>query len=258
MANDKEITVEQKLRALYDLQLIDTRIDKIRAVRGELPLEVEDLEDEIAGLETRLNNFKQEIADLDSQIKEKKISIEEADKLIEKYVEQQKNVRNNREYDSLSKEIEFQGLEKELAQKRIGEHQSDIIHKNQLIEETQEKLDTRKSHLKHKKEELDDILAETQKEEDLLLEKSKEFGETIDDRLLEAYHRIRSSVINGLAIVSIERGASIGSFFTIPPQKQMEVAQRKKIIIDEHSGRILVDPALAEEESQKMNELFGS
>lgn len=258
MANDKEITVEQKLRALYDLQLIDSRIDKIRAVRGELPLEVEDLEDEIAGLDTRLKKFNEEIQGLENDIKEKKVAIEDADKLTAKYLEQQKNVRNNREFDSLSKEIEFQDLEKQLAQRRIGEYQSSIIQKRQQIDETQEKLDLRSSHLQHKKAELEGILAETQKEEDLLLSKSAEYSEMIEDRLLEAYKRIRKGVRNGLAVVSIERGASTGSFFTIPPQKQMEVAQRKKIIIDEHSGRILVDPALAEEEINKLEELFSS
>ena len=171
---------------------------------------------------------------------------------------QQKNVRNNREYDSLSKETEFQGLEKELSEKRIGEFQAKIIQEKQTIEDTETKLETRKSHLQHKKAELDGILAETQKEEELLLSKSEEYATLIEARLLEAYKRIRTNVRNGLAVVSIERGASGGSFFTIPPQRQLEIASRKKVIIDEHSGRILVDPALADEEKEKMESLFTS
>jgi len=258
MGNDKEITVEEKLRALYDLQLVDSRIDKIRDVRGELPLEVEDLEDEIAGLDTRLQKLNTEIVELDDSIKEKKNSIEESSKLIEKYESQQKNVRNNREYDSLSKEIEFQGLEKELSEKRIGEAKAKIIQVKQIIETSSLKLDTRRSHLLHKKEELDGILAETQREEDALIAKSAELAESIEERLMFAYKRIRKNVRNGLAVVSIERGASGGSFFTIPPQRQLEIATRKKIIIDEHSGRILVDPALATEEKEKMEKEFTS
>ncbi len=258
MGNDKEITVEEKLRALYNLQLVDSRIDKIRDVRGELPLEVEDLEDEVEGLDTRLQKLKTEIVELEENIKEKKNSIEESSKLIEKYESQQKNVRNNREYDSLSKEIEFQGLEKELSEKRIGEAKTKIIQVKRTIESSTLKLETRKTHLSHKKDELEGILAETQREEDALIAKSEELSNTIDDRLLAAYKRIRTNVRNGLAVVSIERGASGGSFFTIPPQRQLEIATRKKIIIDEHSGRILIDPALAEEEKEKMEKEFTS
>jgi len=258
MGNDKEITVEEKLRALYDLQLVDSRIDKIRDVRGELPLEVEDLEDEIEGLDTRLQKLTTEVVDLEENIKGKKNSIEESSKLVEKYESQQKNVRNNREYDSLSKEIEFQGLEKELAEKRIGEAKAKIIQVKQVIETSSLKLETRKSHLVHKKEELDSILAETQKEEDALIAKSEELAKTIEERLLAAYKRIRKNVRNGLAVVKIERGTAEGSYFTIPPQRQLEIAQRKKIIIDEHSGRILVDPTLATEEQEKMEKEFTS
>ncbi len=258
MGNDKEITVEEKLRALYDLQLVDSRIDKIRDVRGELPLEVEDLEDEIEGLDTRLQKLHTEIVELENSIKEKKNAIEESNKLTEKYESQQKNVRNNREYDSLSKEIEFQGLEKELAEKRIGEAKVKITQVKQTIEASTLKLETRKSHLVHKKEELDGIMAETQKEEDALLAKSEELAETIEERLIAAYRRIRKNVRNGLAVVKIERGSAEGSYFTIPPQRQLEIATRKKIIIDEHSGRILVDPALAAEEQEKMEKEFTS
>jgi predicted nucleic acid-binding Zn-ribbon protein len=159
-------------------------------------------------------------------------------------------------FNSLTKEVEFQELEIQLAEKQIKEMKASIEHKKEVISQTKEKLDGRQSHLKHKKAELEDIMSETEKEENFLLEKSAEFQEQIEERLLNAYNRIRTSVRNGLAVVSIERGASAGSFFTIPPQTQMEIASRKKIITDEHSGRILVDSALADEEKEKMQQLF--
>ncbi len=252
----KELNVEEKLRALYDLQLIDSRIDEIRNVRGELPLEVEDLEDEVAGLTTRLDKFKSDLESIEDQIKAKKVSIEEHKEAIKKYTAQQKEVRNNREFNSLSKEIEFQELEIQLAEKHIREMKASIEHKKEVIAQSKEKLDAKSTHLKHKKSELDAIMAETEKEEKFLSEKSAEYRAQIEERLLNAYNRIRGSVRNGLAIVSIERGASAGSFFTIPPQTQMEIASRKKIITDEHSGRILVDNALAQEEKEKMEQLF--
>lgn len=254
----KEVTVEEKLRALYDLQLIDSRIDRIKNVRGELPLEVEDLEDEIAGLETRLEKLNTEIADFDAEIKSKKNLIKEAQEKIKKYESQQKNVRNNREFDALSKEIEFQQLEIELAEKRIKEFKSRIDSKKELVKSAEEKVNERKSHLEFKKGELDNIMQETQNEEENLLKKSAEFAEKIEDRLLNAYKRIRGGAKNGLAVVPIERGASGGSFFTIPPQRQLEIASRKKIITDEHSGRVLVDPELAREEEERMAKLFTS
>lgn len=256
MASTKEITIEDKLRALYDLQIIDKHIDRIRAMRGELPLEVEDLEDEIAGLQIRSDKFQEEIAGIDTEIKNKKILIKDAEEKIAKYEAQQKNVRNNREFDAISKEIEYQGLEIELANKRIKEYKATIENKNGVITSSDEKLAERKSHLEFKKSELDNILQETQKEEDFLLGKSEEFGEKIEERLLTAYKRIRNNSRNGLAVVSIERGASGGSFFIIPPQRQLEIAQRKKIITDEHSGRILVDPDLAREEEERILELI--
>lgn len=256
MATIKELSVEEKLRALYDLQLIDSRIDEIRNVRGELPLEVEDLEDEVAGLTTRLDKLKTDLVAIEEQIKSKKNAIEEHQASIKRYTEQQKNVRNNREFNSLTKEVEFQELEIQLAEKQIREMKASIEHKKEVISSSKEKLEQKSTHLKHKKTELNDIMAETQKEEAFLIEKSAEFEAQIEERLLAAYKRIRSSVINGLAVVSIERGASAGSFFTIPPQTQVEIAARKKIITDEHSGRILVDAALAQEEKEKMDELF--
>lgn len=256
MAKKKEVTVEEKLRALFDLQLIDSRVDEIKNVRGELPLEVEDLEDEVAGLNTRLEKFHGDLDQIDEDIKSKKNIIEEAKTLIKKYTEQQKNVRNNREYNALSKEVEFQELEMQLAEKHIKEFKVSIDQKKDVIAQTKERVDLRESHLKHKKAELNDILEETKREEEFLLKKSEEFEKLIEDRLLAAYKRIRRNVRNGLAVVKIERGASGGSYFTIPPQVQVEIASRKKIITDEHSGRILVDPALAEEEKTKMEKLF--
>jgi len=256
MAKKKEVTVEEKLRALYDLQLIDSRVDQIKSVRGELPLEIEDLEDEIVGLNKRLTNLDQDVTSLKDEISTKKLIIEEAKVLLKKYAEQQKNVRNNREFNSISKETEYQELEIELAEKRIKEFKAKIELKNEVIVTTKENIAKHDELLKHKSAELNDIMSDTIKEEELLTKKSKEYSEMIDDHLLKAYQRIRSTVKNGLAVVSIDRGASGGSFFTIPPQRQVEIASRKKIITDEHSGRILVDGALAEEEKEKIYKLL--
>jgi len=256
MANTKELSVEDKLRAIYDLQLIDSRIDEIRNVRGELPLEVEDLEDEVAGLSTRSEKLKSELEVIEDLIKTKKNGIDEHKEAIKKYTKQQETVRNNREFNSLTKEVEFQELEIQLAEKQMKEMKASIEHKKDTIAQSKERLETKSNHLKHKKLELDAIMAETAKEEEFLTEKSGEYQNLIEERLLAAYTRIRTSVRNGLAVVSIERGASAGSFFTIPPQTQVEIASRKKIIIDEHSGRILVDSVLAEEEKEKMEKLF--
>ncbi|PIE49178.1 MAG: hypothetical protein CSA39_03920 [Flavobacteriales bacterium] len=252
----QELTVEEKLRALYDLQLIDSRIDEIKNTRGELPLEVEDLEDEIEGLNTRIANFNNDIENLETSIKNRKNTIEDAKTAIKKYTTQQKNVRNNREFDSLSKEIEYQDLEVQLAEKHIKEFKVKIEQKNEIIDVAKEQLKEKENHLKHKRKELDAILAETEKEEKMLHKKREEFSKSIDERLLNAYTRIRLKVKNGLAVVPIERGASGGSFFTIPPQQIAEIATRKKITTDEHSGRILVDSKLAEEEQEKMEKLF--
>ena len=256
MATKTEATVEEKLRALYDLQLIDSRVDEIRSVRGELPLEVEDLEDDVLGLKTRLDKLKTDLETINYEITAKKNLIDDSKILMKKYTEQQKNVRNSREFNSLTKEVEFQELEIQLAEKNIKEFKAQIEQKKEIIAENKERLTERENHLKHKKSELNAILAETEKEEKALLAKSIEFQEQISDRLVIAYKRIRSNVKNGLAVVAIERGASGGSFFTIPPQVQVEIASRKKIITDEHSGRILVDPLLAEEEQEKMQQLF--
>jgi predicted nucleic acid-binding Zn-ribbon protein len=258
MAKKTETTVEDKLRTLYDLQLIDSRVDEIKNMRGELPLEVEDLEDEIHGLKTRMDKLVAEIEAVDHDITRKKNEIEEAKTLIKKYTDQQKNVRNNREYNSITKEIEYQELEIQLAEKRIKEFKVQAEQKKELLQQNNTYLEARQEHLKHKKDELDAILAETEKEEKQLLQKSVQYEQMIERRLVDAYKRIRKNVKNGLAVVSIERGASGGSFFVIPPQVQMEVATRKKIITDEHSGRILIDPALANEEKEKMQAFFNS
>ena len=256
MATIKELSVEDKLRAIYDLQLIDSRIDEIRNVRGELPLEVEDLEDEVAGLTSRAEKMSGDLESMDEQIKAKKSAIDDHKESIKKYTKQQDAVRNNREFNSLTKEVEFQELEIQLAEKQIKEMRASVEHKKQVVETSAEKLAQKTEHLGHKKSELDAIMEETSKEESFLTEKSSEYRGLIEDRLLAAYDRIRNSVRNGLAVVSIERGASAGSFFTIPPQTQVEIAARKKIITDEHSGRILVDSVLAEEEREKMSKMF--
>ena len=258
MAKKKEISVEEKLRSLFDLQIIDSRIDEIRNVRGELPLEVEDLESEIAGMDLNLEQLNSELNDFDLDIKENKNIIESANDLIAKYADKLKNVRNNREYNSIVKEEEYQQLEIQLAEKKIKELKIQIEQKKEIIGVLTEQLGVKTNHLTAKKEELDEIMQETAKEETLLMIQSAAFEEKIDDRLIVAYKRIRGSVKNGLAIVPIERGASGGSYFTIPPQVQMEIASRKKIITDEYSGRILVDAELAEEEYVKINKLIKS
>lgn len=256
MAKKTDSTVEEKLRALYDLQLVDSRIDEICSMRGELPLEVEDLEDEVAGLNTRLDKLKADLETIENGIKDRQHIKAEAKSLIDKYSKQQENVRNNREYSSLSKEIEYQELEIELADKHIREFKVQIEQKNEVIKDVQARLKEREEHLGHKQKELDGILAITQKEEEALNKEREKYEKQIEERLIKAYTRIRSSVRNGLAVVPIERGASGGSFFTIPPQVQMEIATRKKIMTDEHSGRILIDMALATEEREKMEKLF--
>jgi predicted nucleic acid-binding Zn-ribbon protein len=256
MAKKKESTAEQKLRALYNLQIIDSRIDKIRQVHGELPLEVQDLEDELEGMNLRLSKVEEEISDLNLQINEKKNVIEESKAGVAKYVEQQKKVRNNREYDSLTKEIEYQGLEVELAEKRINEYKARIASKKELLETSISELEDKKGALDAKKNDLAEIEAETAKEESLLREKSKEASAGVEERLLKAYTRIRNAAKNGLAVVPVERGASGGSYIKIPPQRQLDIAARKKIIIDEHSGRILVDLELANEETVKMEKML--
>ncbi len=246
-----EYSVEDKLKALYELQSVDSAIDNIKRLRGELPLEVQDLEDEIAGLETRLQNYEKEVKELRDTISNKENEIEESNLLIEKYKKQQNNVRNNREYEALAKEIEYQTLEIELRQKHIKENNDKIEQRNKDLEASRQELEERQKDLKNKKEELDSIIAETQKDEENLNKRSNEIRQIIEHRLLNAYQRIRENARNGLAVVTVERDACGGCFNKIPPQRQLDVRSRKKIIVCEYCGRILVDPELAEEISEK-------
>ena len=251
---EQEVSVEQKLTALYNLQQIDSQIDKIKIVRGELPLEVEDLEDEIAGLETRIANFQEEKEKFEQFIKDKKEAIKESNALIKKYSEQQMNVRNNREYDSLTKEIEFQNLEIQLAEKKIKEAQFRIEGIESDMDQAKEKLEVRRQDLEAKKSELTGIIAETEKEEQELVRKSQENEKYIEERLLTAYKRIRKNARNGLAVVKIERDACGGCFNKIPPQHQLDIKLHKKIIVCEYCGRILVDDDIAGRAEEKQED----
>ncbi|MCX6305998.1 MAG: C4-type zinc ribbon domain-containing protein [Bacteroidetes bacterium] len=244
-ADDKgEITIEKKLIALYSLQQVDSQVDKIRIIRGELPLEVQDLEDEIAGLETRVDNHIQETLVMEKSIAEKKTSVKDALALIKKYEDQQMNVRNNREYDSLTKEIEYQNLEIQLSEKRAKEFQATLELKKEEIDRYQKLLQDRKNDLEIKRNELDDIIAETEKEENDLIINSENNKQFIEERLLTAYSRIRKNARNGLAVVQIERDACGGCFNKIPPQHQLDIRMHKKIIVCEYCGRILVDDGI--------------
>ena len=243
-------TAEDKLRALYDLQLIDSRIDRIRVVRGGA----------VGGgrprrrdcrLRTRLERLEEDLDLVNQRISAYKIQIEDSKALIAKYTEQN-NVRNNREFESLNKEIEYQTLEIELCEKRIRECQAQAEQKGEVVTDSKEKVELREADLESKKTELSEIVAETQQEEDVLNTLSAKMAKGIDERLLASYQRIRGAAKNGLAVVPIEREASAGSYIKIPPQRQIDIAQRKRIIVDEHSGRILVDKELAEEEMARM------
>lgn len=239
-----EVTIEKKLIALYSLQQIDSQIDKIRIIRGELPLEVQDLEDEIAGLETRIDNYIQETVAMDRSVSDKTNAIRDSQALIKKYEDQQQNVRNNREYDSLTKEIEYQNLEIQLSEKRIKEFQATLDLKQEEIENYQKQLQDRKNDIDIKRNELEDIIAETEKEEQELIKNSEENRKYIEERLLTAYTRIRKNARNGLAVVQIERDACGGCFNKIPPQHQLDIRMHKKIIVCEYCGRILVDDGI--------------
>lgn len=246
-----EVSVEEKLRALYELQQIDSQIDKIRTIRGELPLEVSDLEDEVEGLQTRVNKLTEEVNALEDQAVERKNGIKEAQAQIKKYEAQQSKVRNNREYDSITKEVEYQNLEIQLCEKKIKEYKVMIAQKNELIDQYQKTLNERKSDLEHKKGELDAIIAETQKEEQDLIKKSKEDEKVIDERLLAAYKKIRTNARNGLAVVTVQRDSCGGCFNSIPPQRQLDIKTHKKVIICEYCGRILVDANILTPELEK-------
>jgi len=248
-ADLKDISVEEKLRALYEMQSIDAEVDRIKTLRGELPLEVQDLEDEIVGLDTRIKNLNTEVSELGDTITKKKQEIKEADLLIKKYEAQQSNVRNNREFDSISKEIEFQKLEIELCEKRIKEFTIEVSSKKVQTEKSDAVLADKRIDLEAKKGELDAIVSETQLEEDKLNEKSAEYKTKIEDRLIKAYTRIRGNARNGLAVVTVERDACGGCFNKIPPQRQMDIRTRKKIIVCEYCGRVLVDRYIVDYDS---------
>lgn len=243
--NPLEMSVEDRLKNLYQLQTILSEIDRIRTLRGELPLEVEDLEDTIEGLKTRIENTNGEIVDLRQKISELTGKIELANAQLAKYKDQQNNVSNSREYDLLSKEIEFQELEVELANKRIREARNHSAAKEDLLARSQAELDGRLQDLDVKKNELDEIIAETKADEEKLREKSKNLEAVIEPRLLQSFKRIRKNSRNGLGIVYVQRDACGGCFAKIPPQRQLDVRMRKKVIVCEYCGRILIDPELA-------------
>jgi hypothetical protein len=245
-----DASIEGKLRALYELQLIDSKIDRIRTIRGELPLEVQDLEDSVAGLETRVTNLSQELKDLEESVSEKTQAIKDFKANIKKYEAQQGKVRNNREYDAITKEIEFQNLEIQLAEKRLKESKFAIESKSEIVEKSQLEFSERKKDLKLKKSELDEIIAETEKEEKELVASSEKASKEIEDRLVNAYRRVRANTRNGLAVVPVERDACGGCFNKIPPQKQLDIRMNKKILVCEHCGRIMVDPNIIPSEAE--------
>jgi hypothetical protein len=236
-----ELTVAQKLDTLLKLQNIDSKLDEIRKVRGDLPEEVQDLEDEIAGYETRIGKYKREIAGLEDEISQHKQAKKEADKLIIKYKDQQMNVRNNREYDAISKEIELQELEIQLSDKKIGEANYKIGQKNDEIKATEETMSGRKKDLEAKKGELNVIIEESKGEEEVLLKERAVQAKDVEERLLRSYDKIRGNSANGLAVVTVKRGACGGCFNMVPPQRQAEIREKKKIIVCEHCGRIFAD-----------------
>jgi predicted nucleic acid-binding Zn-ribbon protein len=240
-----EQTVEQKLKALYELQTIHTKIDKIRQIRGELPMEVADLEDDVAGLETRIQKIKSELDDLEDDIVTRKNLIKESQANIKKYESQLNEVKNNREYDAISKEIEIQGLDIQVSEKKIREYGFEITSKNQIYEKALADLEARKNDLDAKKSELGTITSETEKEETELNAQADKAKTHIEERLLTAYTRLRQNAKNGLAVVTIQRDSCSGCFNQIPPQRQSDIRQRKKIIVCEHCGRILVDEQMA-------------
>ncbi len=241
----QEYTVEEKLKSLYQLQVIFSEIDRIKTLRGELPLEVQDLEDEVAGLRTRIGNISGTIEDIKSEEAKRRNKIEEAKAMIEKYTEDQNNVRNNREYDLLAKEIEFQTLEVEFCEKKLRQYAGDLKAKNEEIERTNVLLEERLAALEDKRNELEEIVSETKEEEEKLRDRAKVLEATIEPRLLQSFKRIRKNTRNGLGVVYVQRDACGGCFNKIPPQRQLDIKMRKKIIVCEYCGRIMIDPELA-------------
>ncbi len=245
-AAKKEMTIAEKLENLYRLQSVDSEIDRIRTIRGELPLEVQDLEDEIAGLDTRIAKIEEEIKAMDTDISDRKNANKDADAAIAKYKEQQNNVRNNREFESLSKEIEYQELEIKLNEKRSKETKFKITNKKEVLDEAKERRKFRAEDLASKQAELDEIIAETQAQEEKLEKKSKSALKKLDDRLGNAYTRLRGNAKNGLAVVPVDRDSCGGCFNKIPPQRQLDIQTKKKVIACEHCGRILVPTDIVE------------
>ena len=241
-------SVEDKLKALHQLQVIDTEVDKIRIIRGELPLEIEDLEDLMEGLKTRLEKFNEELITINSNITANKNTVELATDAIEKYEKQLKNIKNNREFTSLTKEVEFQNLEVQIAEKNKIQNEANVLHKTEIINACTAQIAEKQEELKIKQSELDEIIKETEKEEVALMKDSAKAEKVIDERLLNAYKRIRSKVSNGLAVVSVERDACGGCFSQIPPQRQLDIQMHKKVIVCEHCGRIMVDSNILEEQ----------
>ncbi|PID95535.1 MAG: hypothetical protein CSA94_01095 [Bacteroidetes bacterium] len=239
-------SIEKKLIALYTKQKLDKQVDDIRIIRGELPLEVQDIEDEIKGLETRLERFKEDIENINLQIQEKAEQIVSSKELIAKYQEQQMNVRNNREYDSITKELNYQKLEIQLAEKRIDENKDKLKKKKDEVKEVKSHLKERKKDLTTKKKELKEIVSETEKEEIQLKKDSEAINAELEERLAIAYERIRLGAKNGLAVVKVERDACGGCFSKIPPQRQLDIRTHKKIIVCEYCGRILIDDDVAD------------
>jgi len=240
-------SVEDKLKALHKLQVIDTKVDKIRIVRGELPLEIEDLEDLMVGLNTRLEKFNEELTTINDNIAANKNSVALAADAIGKYEKQLKNIKNNREFTSLTKEVEFQNLEIQLAEKNKAQNEANVLHKTEIINACSTQITDKEEELKIKQSELNKIIKKTEKEEVSLMKDSAKAEKVIDERLLNAYKRIRSKVANGLAVVSVERDACGGCFSQIPPQRQLDIQMHKKVIICEHCGRIMVDANILEE-----------
>lgn len=253
-ADNSEVSIEDKLRALYSLQSIDSKTDEIHRLCGELPLEVQDLEDELVGLETRIAKIETEITACQSEITKRKNDIVAAKEAIKKYQTQQLQVRNNREYDSISKEIEFQNLEINLCEKKIKEAETQLTTKKNLLKDSKDRHEDRQKDLVRSKAELESIIADTQKDEQVLKSKRGIYAKKIEDRLLNAYTRIRGAAKNGLAIVPVQRDACGGCFNKIPPQRQLDVASHKKIIVCEYCGRILIDEALANEVADSMQQ----
>ena len=241
----QDFTVEEKLKSLYQLQLIFSEIDRIKTLRGELPLEVQDLEDEVTGLRTRIANYTSDIEGIKSEENKRRVKIEEAKAMIAKYTEDQNNVRNNREYDLLAKEIEFQSLEVEFCEKKLRQYAAEQKNKQEDITRTEALLDERLKDLEEKRAELEEIISETREEEEKLRDRAKALEASIEPRLLQSFKRIRKNTRNGLGVVYVQRDACGGCFNKIPPQRQLDIKMRKKIIVCEYCGRIMIDPELA-------------